>query len=420
MSFGERLQHAWNIFTNRDPTGISSVGGPTSSYRPDRPMVGMSNNQTIINSIINRIAMDIATININHVKVDDNGRFLDIIDSGLNECLSLSANLDQTSMAFMQDVVISMLDEGAVAIVPVDMESDPKMSGGFDIRSLRTGSILEWRPDHIRVRVYNEKTGNKEDIEVPKRLVCIIENPLYTVMNAPNSTMKRLIRKMYLLDMMDENNSSGKLDLIIQLPYIVKSEARRQQAENRRKEIEMQLTGSKYGIAYTDGTEKITQLNRPVENNLFKQVEYLTESLYSQLGITPSIIDGTADEKTMLNYFNRTIDPIINAIILEMKRKFLTKTARTRKQSIMYFRNQFTLASVTEIAEIADKFTRNEIASSNDIRQLIGWKPSDDPSADELRNKNLNKSQQDNQQVENNNNEDQNDEETNTGGDINE
>lgn len=408
MSFGERLQHAWNIFTNRDPTGLSSVGGPTSSYRPDRPMVGMSTNQTIINSIINRIAMDIATININHVKVDDDGRFLDIIDSGLNECLSLSANLDQTSMAFIQDVVISMLDEGAVAIIPVDMETDPKMSGGFDIRSLRTGSILEWRPDHVRVRVYNEKTGLKEDIEVPKRLACIIENPLYTVMNAPNSTMKRLIRKMYLLDMMDEKNSSGKLDLIIQLPYIVKSEARRQQAENRRKEIEMQLTGSKYGIAYTDGTEKITQLNRPVENNLFKQVEYLTESLYSQLGITPSIIDGTADEKTMLNYFNRTIDPIINAIILEMKRKFLTKTARTRKQSIMYFRNQFTLASVTEIAEIADKFTRNEIASSNDIRQLIGWKPSNDPSADELRNKNLNRSKQETPRVEEHNEEGQN------------
>lgn len=408
MSFGERLQHAWNIFTNRDPTGLSSVGGPTSSYRPDRPMVGMSTNQTIINSIINRIAMDIATININHVKVDDDGRFLDIIDSGLNECLSLSANLDQTSMAFIQDVVISMLDEGAVAIIPVDMETDPKMSGGFDIRSLRTGSILEWRPDHVRVRVYNEKTGVKEDIEVPKRLACIIENPLYTVMNAPNSTMKRLIRKMYLLDMMDEKNSSGKLDLIIQLPYIVKSEARRQQAENRRKEIEMQLTGSKYGIAYTDGTEKITQLNRPVENNLFKQVEYLTESLYSQLGITPSIIDGTADEKTMLNYFNRTIDPIINAIILEMKRKFLTKTARTRKQSIMYFRNQFTLASVTEIAEIADKFTRNEIASSNDIRQLIGWKPSNDPSADELRNKNLNRSKQETPRVEEHNEEGQN------------
>lgn len=409
MSFGERLQHAWNIFTNRNPTGLSSVGGPTSSYRPDRPMVGMSTNQTIINSIINRIAMDIATININHVKVDDDGRFLDIIDSGLNECLSLSANLDQTSMAFIQDVVISMLDEGAVAIIPVDMETDPKMSGGFDIRSLRTGSILEWRPDHVRVRVYNEKTGVKEDIEVPKRLACIIENPLYTVMNAPNSTMKRLIRKMYLLDMMDEKNSSGKLDLIIQLPYIVKSEARRQQAENRRKEIEMQLTGSKYGIAYTDGTEKITQLNRPVENNLFKQVEYLTESLYSQLGITPSIIDGTADEKTMLNYFNRTIDPIINAIILEMKRKFLTKTARTRKQSIMYFRNQFTLASVTEIAEIADKFTRNEIASSNDIRQLIGWKPSNDPSADELRNKNLNRSKQETPRVEEHNEEGQND-----------
>lgn len=390
--FSDKLQHAWNIFTNRDPTELSSIGGPTSSYRPDRPIPTMGKNQTIINSIINRIAMDIATININHVRVDDNNRFLDIIDSGLNECLSLSANLDQTSMAFIQDVVISMLDEGVVAIIPVDMETDPKLSGGFDIKSLRTASILEWRPDHVRVRVYNEKTGLKEDIEVPKRLACIIENPLYTVMNAPNSTMKRLIRKMYLLDMVDEQNSSGKLDLIIQLPYIVKSEARRQQAENRRKDIEMQLTGSKYGIAYTDGTEKITQLNRPVENNLFQQVEYLTNSLYSQLGMTPAIIDGTADEKTMLNYYNRTIDPIINAIILEMKRKFLTKTARSRKQSIMYFRNQFTLASVSEIAEIADKFTRNEIASSNDIRQLIGWKPSDDPSADELRNKNLNRS----------------------------
>lgn len=404
----DKLQHAWNIFTNRDPTDLSSIGGPTSSYRPDRPIPTMGKNQTIINSIINRIAMDIATININHVRVDDNNRFLDIIDSGLNECLSLSANLDQTSMAFIQDVVISMLDEGVVAIIPVDMETDPKLSGGFDIKSLRTASILEWRPDHVRVRVYNEKTGLKEDIEVPKRLACIIENPLYTVMNAPNSTMKRLIRKMYLLDMIDEQNSSGKLDLIIQLPYIVKSEARRQQAENRRKDIEMQLTGSKYGIAYTDGTEKITQLNRPVENNLFQQVEYLTNSLYSQLGITPAIIDGTADEKTMLNYYNRTIDPIINAIILEMKRKFLTKTARSRKQSIMYFRNQFTLASVTEIAEIADKFTRNEIASSNDIRQLIGWKPSNDPSADELRNKNLNRSQQEIPQVEEHNEEGQN------------
>lgn len=406
--FSDKLQHAWNIFTNRDPTESSSVGGPTSSYRPDRPIPTMGKNQTIINSIINRIAMDIATININHVRVDDNNRFLDIIDSGLNECLSLSANLDQTSMAFIQDVVISMLDEGVVAIIPVDMETDPKLSGGFDIKSLRTASILEWRPDHVRVRVYNEKTGLKEDIEIPKRLACIIENPLYTVMNAPNSTMKRLIRKMYLLDMVDEQNSSGKLDLIIQLPYIVKSEARRQQAENRRKDIEMQLTGSKYGIAYTDGTEKITQLNRPVENNLFQQVEYLTNSLYSQLGITPAIIDGTADEKTMLNYYNRTIDPIINAIILEMKRKFLTKTARSRKQSIMYFRNQFTLASVSEIAEIADKFTRNEIASSNDIRQLIGWKPSDDPSADELRNKNLNRSQQETPQVEEHNEEGQN------------
>ena len=392
MSFGERLQHAWNVFTNRDPTMGFVPGEHSSSHRPDRTTVVRGSNKTIINSIYNRIAMDVASININHVRLDENNRYLETMESGLNDCLSLSANLDQTAMAFIQDVVISMLDEGAVAIVPVDTETDPTLSGGFDIRSMRTGYILEWKPRHVRVRVYNEKTGMKEDVDIPKSMACIIENPLYTVMNSPNSTMKRLLRKMQLLDMVDEQSSSGKLDLIIQLPYIVKSEARKQQAENRRKDIEMQLTGSKYGIAYTDGTEKITQLNRPVENNLFKQVEYLTGMLYSQLGLTPGIIDGTADEKTMLNYYNRTIDPIITAIVCEMRRKFLTKTARTRRQSIMYFRDQFALASVEEIAELADKLTRNEIASSNEIRQMIGWKPSKDPAADELRNKNLNKS----------------------------
>lgn len=392
MSLGERLQHAWNIFTNKDPNMGYRPGEHSSSHRPDRTAVLRGSDKTIINSIYNRIAMDVSSININHVRLDDNNRYLETISSGLNECLSLSSNIDQTAMAFIQDVVISMLDEGVVAIIPVDTESDPTMEGGFDIRSMRTANVLEWKPNHIRVRVYNEKTGLKEDIDVPKRMACIIENPLYTVMNSPNSTMKRLLRKMQLLDMVDEQSSSGKLDLIIQLPYIVKSEARKQQAENRRKDIETQLTGSKYGIAYTDGTEKITQLNRPVENNLFKQVEYLTGMLYSQLGLTPGIIDGTADEKTMLNYYNRTVDPIISAIILEMRRKFLTKTARTRKQSIMYFRDQFALASVEEIAELADKLTRNEIASSNEIRQMIGWKPAKDPAADELRNKNLNKS----------------------------
>lgn len=392
MSLGERIQHAWNIFANRDPTTNYRVGEHISSHRPDRTIIPRGSNKTIINSIYNRIAMDISTININHVRLDDDGRYLEMMDTGLNECLSLSPNIDQTSMSFIQDVVISMLDEGSVAIIPIDTETDPTMSGGFDIKSMRTGLILEWSPTHVKVRVYNDKTGMKEDIDVPKRMVCVIENPLYTVMNSPNSTMSRLLRKIQLLDMIDEQSGSGKLDLIIQLPYIVKSEARKQQAESRRKDIEMQLTGSKYGIAYTDGTEKITQLNRPVDNNLFKQVEYLTGMLYSQLGITPGIIDGTADEKTMLNYYNRTIDPIISAIVYEMRRKFLTKTARTRKQSIMYFRDQFALASVQEISELADKLTRNEIASSNEIRQMIGWKPSKDPAADELRNKNLNKS----------------------------
>ena len=336
--------------------------------------------------------MDVAAIDMYHAKLDDDGRFTEVIESSLNECLTLSANIDQTAKAFMQDVVMSMMDEGCVAIVPVDTTINPNVSGSYDINSLRVGQILEWRPQHVKVRLYNDKIGQKEDLLLPKSMVAIIENPLYAVINEPNSTMQRLIRKLNLLDVIDEQSGSGKLDLIIQLPYVIKSEARRQQAENRRKDIEMQLSGSKYGIAYTDGTEKITQLNRPVENNLMKQIEYLTSMLYSQLGITQTILDGTADDKTMLNYYNRTIEPIVSAIVDEMKRKFLTKTARTRKQDIVYFRDPFKLVPVNDLAEIADKLTRNEIATSNEIRQIMGWKPSKDPDADELRNKNLNKS----------------------------
>jgi hypothetical protein len=349
------------------------------------------NERSIVVSVYNRIALDVASIDIMHVKLDDNGRFVEEMDTSLNECLTLSANMDQTAKAFIQDAVMSMMDEGCIAIVPVDTTINPNISGSYDINSLRVGQILEWRPQHVKVRIYNDKTGQKEDLLLPKSMVAIIENPLYAVINEPNSTMQRLIRKLNLLDVIDEQSGSGKLDLIIQLPYVIKSEARKQQAENRRKEIEMQLTGSKYGIAYTDGTEKITQLNRPVENNLMKQIEYLTSMLYGQLGITQTILDGTADDKTMLNYYNRTIEPIVSAIVDEMKRKFLTKTARTRKQDIVYFRDPFKLVPVNDLAEIADKLTRNEIATSNEIRQIMGWKPSEDPDADELRNKNLNK-----------------------------
>jgi hypothetical protein len=336
--------------------------------------------------------LDTAAIDLFHVRLDEDGRYKENVVSGLNECLSLRANIDQTSKAFIHDVVMSMMDEGAVAIVPVDTTIDPTVSGSYDIHSMRTGQIISWHPEHVKVRVYNDRTGLKEEVTMPKKSVAIIENPLYAVINEPNSTMQRLIRKLNLLDVIDEQSGSGKLDLIIQLPYVIKSEARKQQAETRRKDIEMQLAGSKYGIAYTDGTEKITQLNRPVENNLMKQIEYLTNMLYSQLGITQSILDGTADEKTMLNYYNRTIEPIVLAIVDEMKYKFLTKTARTQNQTIEYFRNPFKLVPINDLAEISDKFTRNEIASSNEIRQLIGWKPSKDPAADELRNKNLNKS----------------------------
>jgi hypothetical protein len=392
MALADRLQHAWNAFLNRDPTPDYRDGGMASYHRPDRMRFSRGNERSIVTSVYNRIALDTASIDIFHARLDEDGRYTEQIKSGLNECLTLSANIDQTGKAFLQDVVMSMMDEGAVAIVPVDTSIDPSVSGSFDIHSLRTAKIVEWYPAFVKVELYNDKTGLKEQITLPKNSVAIIENPLYAVINEPNSTMQRLIRKLNILDVIDEQSGSGKLDLIIQLPYVIKSEARRQQAETRRKDIEMQLAGSKYGVAYTDGTEKITQLNRPVENNLMKQIEYLTNMLYSQLGITQSILDGSANEKTMLNYYNRTIEPIITAIVDEMKRKFLTKTARTQGQSIVFFRNPFKLVPVTEIAEISDKLTRNEIASSNEIRQIIGWKPSDDPAADELRNKNLNQS----------------------------
>ncbi len=388
-SFTSRLKHAWNAFFNKDPTDYYKNVGTSYTYRPDRPRLTRGNERSIVTSVYNRIGLDASSVSIQHVRLDENNRFLSVIDSGLNNCLTVEANLDQTGRAFIQDIVMSMLDEGSVAIVPVDTTFNPEITGSYDILSMRTGQILEWYPSHVKVRVYNEKTGRKEDIVVPKNTVGIVENPLYAVINEPNSTMQRLIRKLNLLDVVDEQSSSGKLDLIIQLPYVIKTEARRQQAENRRKDIENQLAGSKYGIAYTDGTERITQLNRSVENNLMKQIEYLTSMLYSQLGITQSILDGTADDKTMLNYYNRTIEPILSAIVDEMKRKFLTKTARSQLQSISFFRDPFKLVPVNEISEIADKFTRNEIMTSNEIRQIVGMKPSDDPKADELRNKNL-------------------------------
>ena len=388
-SISSRLKHAWNAFFNKDPTYYNSIGSGYS-YRPDRPRLTRGNEKTIVNSVYNRIALDVAAVDILHVRLDDNGRYLETLNSGLNNCLTLEANIDQSGRDFIHDIVMSMLDEGCVAVVPVDTSVKQTVGGGFDIMTMRTGIILEWYPKHIKVRVYNENTGQKEDIVVPKRTVAIIHNPLYAVINEPNSTMQRLIRKLNLLDAVDEQSSSGKLDLIIQLPYVIKTEARRKQAENRRKDLEQQLEGSKYGIAYTDGTERITQLNRPVENTLMSQVEYLTSMLYSQLGITQAIMDGTADEKTMLNYYNRTIEPFLSAIVDGMKRTFLTKTARSQRQSVKFFRDPFKLVPVSQISEIADKFTRNEIMSSNEIRQIIGMKPSSDPKADELRNKNLN------------------------------
>ena len=386
-----RFKEAWNVFTGRDSSRKSYSYGASSSFRPDRARLSRGNERTIITSVINRIAMDCAAIDIRHVRLDEEKRYKEDIDSDLNNCLTLEANIDQAARAFRQDIYMSLLDEGCVAVVPVDTSSNPDL-GSTDIITMRTGKVIDWMPSHIRVQVYNDRRGQSEEVVVPKRTVAIVENPLYAVVNEPNSVLRRLIRKLNLLDVIDEQSGSGKLDLIIQLPYVIKSEARRQQAEARRKDIEDQLAGSKYGIAYTDGTEHITQLNRSVENNLMKQIEYLTSMLYSQLGINQEILDGSANEETMLNYYNRTIEPIVSAVVDEMKRKFLTKTARSQGQSIMSFRDPFKLVPVKELAEISDKMTRNEIMSSNEIRQTIGMKPSKDPAADELRNKNLNQS----------------------------
>lgn len=397
MEFFNRLKHGWNAFVNNKGPTYTVDLGQSYSRRPDMPRFSRGNERSIVTAVYNRIALDVSAINFRHCKLDKNERFLSTVNSGLNSCLNVEANLDQTGRAFIQDVVMSMLDEGKVAIVPVDTTFDPKQSGAYDINSMRTAKILEWYPAHVKVYVYNERTAKKEELVLPKRMVSIIENPLYAVINEPNSTMQRLIRKLNLLDYIDEQSGSGKLDLIIQLPYLIKTEQRRQQAEQRRKEIEAQLSGSKYGIAYADGTEKVTQLNRPVENNLMKQIEYLTSMLYSQLGITQTILDGTADDKTMLNYYSRTIEPIVSAIVDEMKRKFLTKTARSQMQTIMFFRDPFKLVPINDIAEIADKFTRNEILTSNEIRQIVGFKPSDDPKADKLINSNINQSKELNQ-----------------------
>ena len=393
LTIGSRIKSAWNAFTNRDPTenfGYSNDYSVGTYYRPDRARLSRGNERSIVTSIFNRIALDIAAIDIRHCRTDDEDRFVEYISSSLDGCLTLEANIDQTGRAFIQDAVMSMFDEGCVALVPIDTKGDPLLSESYDILTMRTGKIVAWYPTRVKVSVYNERTGRREEIFMPKSRVAIIENPLFAVMNEPNSTLQRLMRKLVLLDSVDEQTSAGKLDLIIQLPYIVKTDTRRKQAEDRRKDIEKQLSGSRYGIAYTDGTEKITQLNRPLENNLMKQIEYLTSMLYSQLGITQTILDGTADEKTMLNYYTRTIEPIISAIVDEIKRKFLTKTARSQKQTILFFRDPFKLVPVNDLAEIADKFTRNEIMSSNEIRQIVGRKPSDDPKADQLINSNLN------------------------------
>ena len=393
LSLFSRAKKAWNVFLNRDPTYDYTNYGASYSYRPDRPRFSRGNERSIVTSVYNRLSMDVAAIDICHVRLDENDRYSETIDSDLNNCLSVEANIDQTGRAFIQDAVMSMFDEGCVALVPIDTDRNPD-DGSFSIETIRTGKIIQWYPHHIRVSVYNENTGQREEINVPKNTVSIVENPFYAVMNEPNSTLQRLVRKLNLLDAIDEQSSSGKLDLIIQLPYIIKTPARKAQAEERRQDIEKQLSGSKYGIAYTDGTERITQLNRPVENNLMKQIEFLTSMLYSQLGITQEILDGSANEETMQNYYTRTIEPILSALTDEMKRKFLSKTARSQGQSIMFFRDPFKLIPVSKIADIADKMTRNEIMTSNEIRQAIGRKPSDDPEADELRNKNLNKSKE--------------------------
>lgn len=390
-----RFRNAWNAFLGRDPTRSTPQYGMYAGtyYRPDRTQLSYGNDKSIITAIYNRIAIDVSNIEIRHVRVDDNGQYQETIQSSLNNCLTLDANLDQTGKAFFQDLVMSLFDEGCVAVVPTDTSTNPNYTDSYDILTMRVGKIIEWYPRDIKVEVYNENTGKKEQVVCPKRTVAIIENPFYSIMNEPNSVLRRLIRKLVLLDAVDEQSSAGKLDLIIQLPYTIRNETRRKQAEERRENIEKQLAGSKYGIAYADATEHITQLNRPIENNLMKQIEYLTSLLYSQLGISETILNGTADEQTMLNYYNTTIEPILNAIVDECKRKFLTKTAHTQKQSIMFFRDPFKLVPVNNIADIADKFTRNEILSSNEIRGIIGFRPSSDPKADELVNSNLNQAE---------------------------
>lgn len=391
LNLGARLKHAWNAFSgNRDPTPENY--GYSYSRKPDRPRFSRGNERSIVTALYNRIALDVAAISIQHVQLDEEGRYISTVKSGLNNCLNLEANIDQTGRAFIQDVVMSMLDEGCVAIVPIETTINPKVTDSYDITSMRVGRITQWYPKDVKVEVYNERIAKKEELILPKKMVAIVENPLYAIVNEPNSTLQRLIRKLNLLDAIDEQSGSGKLDLIIQVPYTVRSEPQRERAEKRRKDIENQLSGSKYGIAYADATERITQLNRPVENNLMKQIEYLTSMLYSQIGITQSVLDGTADEKTMLNYNSRSIEPILSAIVDAMKRTFLTKTARTQGKSIMAFRDHFKLVPAGEIAEIADKFTRNEILSKNEVRQILGMKPSKDPKADQLINSNISQS----------------------------
>lgn len=395
LSFGSRIRRAWNVFKNRDPmTDMSWRLGYGDSQRADRVILSSNNEKTIVNAIYNRIALDVASLKFRHVRLDENERFKEEMSTGLNEVLKTEANLDQSGRAFVHDMVLSMIDEGVVAAVPVETTDDPEVSSSYDILQMRVGPIVEWYPQHVKVRLYNSVTGRRQEFTFRKRDVAILENPFYAVMNAPNSTLQRLIRKLRLLDVIDEQAGSGKLDLIIQLPYTIRSEARQRQAEVRRKSVEDQLAGNKLGIAYIDSTEKVIQLNRSVENNLLKQVEYLTSMLYSQLGFSQSILDGTADEQTMLNYQNKTVEPLASTITDEFKRKFLTKTARTQGQSVMFFTEPFRITPVSQIAEIADKFTRNEILTSNEIRQIIGIKPSDDPKADELRNSNLNQEKQ--------------------------
>lgn len=390
MTLGDRLRHGWNAFVN--PTnGFKYDYGRSSYINPNRVRMSMGNERSIVTAVYNRIAIDVSMLDIKHVRMDDNNeRFKEVIDDSLNQRLTINSNKDQIPQQFIQDVVMSLFDEGSVAIVPVDTSVNPKLSESYEIDSIRVGAIIQWMPDYVKIRLYNDKTGEKEEVTLPKSMVAIVENPFYAVMNEPNSVAKRLIHKLNILDAIDEQSGSGKLDIIVQLPGIIKTEARKKQAEDRRKNIEDQLAGSKYGIAYIDGTEKVTQLNRSVENNLMNQIQFLTSMLYSQLGMTEEIMKGTADEKTMLNYYNNTIVPVISSIVNSMKWKFLTKTARTRHHSIMYFRDPFKNTPISQIAEMTDKFTRNEVASSNEMRSVIGWKPVDDPRADELRNKNLN------------------------------